>query len=140
MPVQRLKPFGLNVKTEIDPINWFLNGKEDIRSSYYLEDIVTEFQIQGLELDWACIAWDGDLRYGRAGWEHYCFRGTKWQKIINDENKKYLKNAYRVLLTRARQGMVIFVPEGNNDDHTRLKEYYDYTYEYLINIGIPELS
>ena len=136
---QRLKPFGLNVKADIDPINWFLNGKTDIRSSFYLEDVATEFQIQGLELDWICVAWDCDLRYGREGWGYYCFRGTKWKKIISTENKRYLKNAYRVLLTRARQGMVIFIPEGNNEDHTRLKKDYDCTYEYLRDIGIPEL-
>ena len=137
---QRLKPFGLNVKTEIDPANWFLSGKTDIRSSFYLEDVATEFQIQGLELDWTCVAWDGDLRFHQGRWEYHCFRGTRWQTISNDENQKYLKNAYRVLLTRARQGMVIFVPEGCTDDHTRRREYYDHTYEYLRSIGIPELN
>lgn len=137
---QRLKPSGLNVKAEIDPINWFLNGKMDIRSSFYLEDVATEFQIQGLELDWTCVAWDGDLRFHGDGWECHCFRGTKWQTINSRENQRYLKNAYRVLLTRARQGMVLFVPEGSNEDHTREEEYYDYTYDYLRDIGIPELS
>lgn len=135
----RLKPFGLNVKAEIDPRNWFLNGKTDIRSSFYLEDLATEFQIQGLELDWTCVAWDGDLRFNKTRWEYHCFRGSHWQTIKNDENKKYLKNAYRVLLTRARQGMVLFVPEGNTKDHTRRSEYYDHTYEYLRDTGVPEL-
>ena len=137
---QRLKPFGLNVKAEIDPANWFLKGKSDIRSSFYLEDVATEFQIQGLELDWTCVAWDADLRFNRGNWEYYCFRGTRWQTISSDENKKYLKNAYRVLLTRARQGMVLFVPEGSNEDDSRRGAYYDYTYEYLCNIGIPKLN
>lgn len=137
---QRLKPYGLNVKAEIEPTNWFLNGKIDIRSSFYLEDVATEFQIQGLELDWTCVAWDGDFRFNRGGWEYHSLRGTRWQTISNDDRKKYLKNAYRVLLTRARQGMVLFVPEGTNDDHTRRREYYDHTYEYLNSIGIPELS
>jgi hypothetical protein len=137
---QRLKPFGINVKTEIDPRNWFLNGKMDIRSAFYLEDVATEFQIQGLEIDWACIAWDGDLRFNTDGWEYLCFRGTRWQLIINDNNRKYLKNAYRVLLTRARQGMVIFVPQGSIEDHTRRAEYYDHTYAYLRSIGIPEID
>ncbi|MFC1999538.1 DNA/RNA helicase domain-containing protein, partial [Chloroflexota bacterium] len=137
---QRLKPFGINVKAEIDPKNWFLNGKTDIRSSFYLEDVATEFQIQGLELDWTCVAWDGDLRFSRDGWEYYCFRGTRWQTIKNEENRRYLKNAYRVLLTRARQGMVIFLPEGSSVDHTRRQEFYDHTYTYLRNIGIPELT
>jgi len=136
---QRLKPFGINVKTEIDPRNWFLNGKMDIRSAFYLEDVATEFQIQGLELDWACVAWDGDLRFNTDGWEYLCFRGTRWQLITNENNRKYLKNAYRVLLTRARQGMVIFVPEGNAEDHTRRAEYYDCTFDYLRSIGIPEI-
>jgi hypothetical protein len=137
---QRLKPFGLNVKTEIDPVNWFLSGKTDIRSSYYLEDVATEFQTQGLELDWTCVAWDGDLRFHQGRWEYHCFRGTRWQTIGQDANQKYLKNAYRVLLTRARQGMVIFVPEGCTHDHTRRREYYDHTYDYLRSLGIPELS
>ena len=136
---QRLKPFGLNVKAEIDPANWFLKGKADIRSSFYLEDVATEFQIQGLELDWTCVAWDADIRFGQGNWEYYCFRGSRWQTISNDENKKYLKNAYRVLLTRARQGMVLFVPEGNNEDDSRRAACYDHTYEYSCHIGIPKL-
>jgi Uncharacterized conserved protein (DUF2075) len=137
---QRLKPFGLNVKAKIDPANWFLNGKSDVRSSFYLEDVATEFQIQGLELDWTCVAWDGDLRFNGGGWKYYCFRGTHWQTIGNEANRKYLKNAYRVLLTRARQGMVLFVPEGSNEDDTRRSAYYDHTYEYFNNIGIPKLN
>ena len=136
---QRLKPFGLNVKAEIDPANWFLKGKSDIRSSFYLEDVATEFQVQGLELDWTCVAWDADLRFDRGNWEYYCFRGTRWQTISSDENRKYLKNAYRVLLTRARQGMVLFVPEGSSEDDSRRSAYYDHTYEYLCSIGIPKL-
>jgi hypothetical protein len=137
---QRLKAFGLDVKAKIDPANWFLNGKSDVRSSFYLEDVATEFQIQGLELDWTCVAWDGDLRFNCGGWEYYSFRGTRWQTISNDENKKYLKNAYRVLLTRARQGMVLCVPEGSNQDDSRRRVYYDQTYEYLTDIGIPKLN
>jgi hypothetical protein len=109
----------------------------DIRSAFYLEDVATEFQIQGLELDWTCVAWDGDLRFNQAGWEYHCFRGSRWQTIKKDENQKYLKNAYRVLLTRARQIMVLFVPGGNTKDHTRRSEYYNHTYEYLKDIGIP---
>ena len=134
---QRLKPFGINVNADIDPANWFLNGKDDIRSSYYLEDVATEFQIQGLELDWTCVAWDGDLRFGDGDWDYNCFRGSKWMRIRNERNQKYLKNAYRVLLTRALQGMVIFVPKGDETDHTRKCEYYDRTYEYLRSLGMP---
>lgn len=136
---QRLKPFGINVKAKIDPKNWFLKEKTDVRSSYYLEDVATEFQIQGLELDWLCVAWDADLRFNQGQWSYYSFRGTRWERIQNVENQKYLLNAYRVLLTRARQGMVIFIPNGSNDDHTRKHEFYDPTYEYLKNIGIPEI-
>jgi hypothetical protein len=137
---QRLKPFGINVKAEIRPEHWFLNGKLDIRSSFYLEDVATEFQIQGLELDWACVAWDGDLRFRDGDWEYCHFRGHRWQAARSPEAQRYLKNAYRVLLTRARQGMVIFVPEGNHEDHTRRPQFYDATYAYLSSLGIPEFA
>ncbi|OWY25436.1 DUF2075 domain-containing protein [Sphingobacteriales bacterium UPWRP_1] len=133
---QRLKPLAIDVKSPINPVNWFLEGKDDVRSSYYLEDVATEFQIQGLELDWSCITWDGDLRFGHYGWKTFAFKGNKWQNINNVERKKYLINAYRVLLTRARQGMIIVVPEGNPDDHTRKPEYYDATFNYLKSIGM----
>ena len=133
---QRLKPFAIDVKTPINPVNWFLESKEDVRSSYYLEDVATEFQVQGLELDWTCVTWDGDLRYSENDWRSFEFRGDRWQNINKADRKKYQINAYRVLLTRARQGMVIVVPDGNVDDHTRKKEYYDPTFEYLKEIGI----
>jgi DUF2075 family protein len=113
-----------------------LHGKDDVRSSYYLEDVATEFQVQGLELDWACVTWDADLRYTDGGWQHWAFRGKRWNEIRKAERKAYLKNAYRVLLTRARQGMVIVVPEGNQVDPTRDPAYYDSTFEYLHGIGI----
>lgn len=132
---QRLKPFAIDVKSPMNPVNWFLDGKDDVRSSYYLEDVATEFQIQGLELDWACVTWDGDLRFSPFGWKTFAFKGNKWQNILNPERKKYLINAYRVLLTRARQGMIIVVPEGSNEDHTRKSEYYDSTFDYLASIG-----
>jgi len=136
---QRLKPYAIDIKSPMDPIHWFLDGKEDVRSSYYLEDVATEFHIQGLELDWSCITWDGDFRYSDNGWNTFSFVGDKWHNIRKDERKQYLKNAYRVLLTRARQGMAIVVPEGNEDDPTRDPEYYDGTYEYLKGIGFEEL-
>jgi hypothetical protein len=132
----RLKPFAIDVKTPMNYVNWFLDDKDDVRSSFYLEDVATEFHIQGLELDWSCVVWDGDLRYSVNGWQTYSFRGKKWQNINKVERKKYLLNAYRVLLTRARQGMVIVIPEGTDEDHTRKKEYYDPTFNYLKNIGI----
>jgi len=131
----RLKPYAIDVKSPIDPIHWFLDGKEDIRSSYYLEDVATEFQVQGLELDWTCVTWDGDFRYSCEGWKSFSFVGTKWQNINKEERRLYLKNAYRVLLTRARQGMVIVVPEGDVEDPTRDPAFYDSTFDYLVEIG-----
>lgn len=131
----RLKPLAIDVKTQINHVNWFLDGKDDVRSSFFLEDVATEFQVQGLELDWACVTWDGDLRFSKEGWRPYSFVGNKWQNIHKEERKKYLINAYRVLLTRARQGMVIVIPEGNSEDHTRQPEFYDSTFNYLKSIG-----
>jgi DUF2075 family protein len=133
----RLKPHAIDVRSPIDPIHWFLDGKEDTRSSYYLEDVATEFHIQGLELDWVCVTWDGDFRLSPNGWSHWSFVGSKWTRILRRERQQYLKNAYRVLLTRARQGMVIVVPPGDNEDGTRRSEFYDETFEYLKSIGIP---
>lgn len=131
----RLKPLAIDVKTQINHVNWFLDGKDDIRSSFYLEDVATEFQVQGLELDWACVTWDGDLRFSKDGWKTFSFVGNKWQKIHKEVRKKYLINAYRVLLTRARQGMVVVIPEGNKEDHTRQPDFYDNTFNYLKSIG-----
>ena len=136
---QRLKPYAIDVKSPVDPIHWFLDGKEDVRSSYYLEDVVTEFDIQGLELDWACITWDADFRYTQNGWEHWSFVGDHWNRIRKPERQIYLKNAYRVLLTRARQGMVIVVPQGSSEDLTRKSGFYDPTFEYLQEIGLKEI-
>lgn len=137
---QRLKPHAIDVRVKTDPVQWFLNGKEDTRSSYYLEDVATEFQVQGLELDWACVTWDADLRFNGSGWAYHDFRGSKWQNVKNADNRNYLRNAYRVLLTRARQGMVIFVPPGDLHDHTRPPHYYDSTFNYLRGAGIPVLD
>jgi len=132
----RLRPHGIHVKSSIDPKNWFLNDKEDVRSSFYLEEAATEFDIQGLELDWTCVAWEADFRYCNSHWEYKNFRGSAWQNVNDTTRRKYLKNAYRVLLTRARQGMIIFVPEGNDNDATRKSEFYDPTYHYLKEIGL----
>ena len=136
---QRLKPYAIDVKSPIDPIHWFLDMKDDVRSSYYLEDVATEFHVQGLELDWACVVWDGDFQYNLDGWIYKSFRGNKWQNINTFERKKYLKNAYRVLLTRARQGMVIVVPSGDLEDLTRPPKFYDPTFEFLKEIGFKEI-
>jgi hypothetical protein len=135
----RLKPDAIDIRVDVNPVHYFLNDREDTRSSYYLEDAATEFQVQGLELDWTCVAWDGDLRFDKSGWKYHYFRGNRWCRISNRNNQRYLCNAYRVLLTRARQGMVIYLPPGNSSDATRLPEFYDGTYRYLTEIGIPEL-
>jgi DUF2075 family protein len=137
---QRLKPHAIDVRSPMDPIHWFLDAKSDVRSSYYLEDVATEFHVQGLEVDWSCVVWDGDFRYAPGGWQHHSFIGSRWQHIRKDERQTYLKNAYRVLLTRARQGMVIVVPEGDETDQTRKPNYYDPTFAYLKSIGLPILE
>ena len=133
----RLKPYGIHIKSGITPKDWFLNDSHDVRSSGFLEEVATEFDIQGLELDWTCVAWDANLRKNEDGWEYKNFRGTEWQNINDEIRKRYLLNTYRVLLTRARQGMVIFIPEGNSEDRTRLPEFYDPMFNYLHDIGIP---
>ncbi len=135
----RLKPEGIFVKNDASVENWFLNGKDDVRSSYYLEDVVTEFDIQGLELDYSIVAWDADFRFDGEQWTYNNFVGNRWNSVSSEERKLYLKNAYRVLLTRARQGMVIFIPQGDDADHTRKREWYDRTYEYLTSLGVSEL-
>jgi len=135
----RLKPHAIDIRVSVDPVHYFLNENDDTRSSYYLEDAATEFQVQGLELDWVCVNWDGDFRFNGAGWSYHDFRGKNWCNIANADNRNYLRNAYRVLLTRARQGMVLFIPPGDTSDKTRLPEYYDSTFRYLRELGIPEL-
>jgi DUF2075 family protein len=136
----RLKPDAVNVKGSINAVHWFLNGPDDTRSSYYLEDAATEFQVQGLEVDWALVAWDGDFRRMGKHWDHKSFKGSKWQQVKKEEHQRYLKNTYRVLLTRARQGMVIYVPKGESWDVTRNPEYYNGTFDYLKGLGIPLLN
>lgn len=150
----RFKPQAVNVLAQGDEnaIHWFLEDKTDIRSSNYLEEAATEIQVQGLELDYACVLWDADMRYENGRWHFYKFNGkNKWNPVTEtlngQEEKKYMLNAYRVLLTRARQGIVICVPEGNSrlnsegfpEDPTRLPEFYDGTYEYLKSLGIKEI-
>ena len=128
-----------------DFVHWFLEDDTDIRSSNALEDTLTEFKVQGLEIDWACVAWDADLRLNKeqTAWKHHQLRsGTKWQGINKPINQQYQINAYRVLLTRARQGMVIVVPNGDNGvppDETRKPEWYDGIYKYLRDIGLKEI-
>ena len=151
----RYKPLGIHVLQSDDEnaVHWFLDDKADTRSSNYLEDAATEIQVQGLELDYTCLLWDADMRYENGKWHFYTFnKCTEWKELIaNSENKhdlmKYMLNAYRVLLTRARAGMIICVPDGNDhktnngfwEDSTRLPEYYDGTYEYLKSLGLEEI-
>lgn len=136
---RRLRPLGIDVKNEISAPNWFLNNSDDIRSSYFLEEIATEFDIQGLEIDWVCLAWDINYFFKDGKWNCQYFSGTKWQNIHNENDKTYLQNAYRVLLTRARQGLIIYIPEGDDLDHTRPKELYDSTFNYFQSCGIQTI-
>ncbi len=152
----RYKPLGIHVLPSSDEnaVHWFLDDKKDTRSSNYLEDAATEIQVQGLELDYTCLLWDADMRFENGKWCYYSWNGQKseWVRLIaNSESKqekmKYMLNAYRVLLTRARVGMIICVPEGNPhktisgfwEDSTRKPEYYDGTYRYLKSLGIDEI-
>lgn len=151
----RFKPLAIHVLPSGDEnaVHWFLEDKTDTRSSNYLEDAATEIQVQGLELDYTCLLWDADMRYDNGKWRFYRFNGqTKWvEQTPNTESKQelmqYMLNAYRVLLTRARAGMVICVPSGNAnknpsgfwEDSTRLPEFYDGTYVYLKKLGIEEI-
>lgn len=135
----RLKPEGIFIKNEINVANWFLNSKDDVRSSYYLEDVVSEFDIQGLELDYSIVAWDANFRFDGTEWTYYNFVGNRWQNVAAKERKLYLKNAYRVLLTRARQGMIIFIPEGSDTDATRRREWYDANFNYLCDVGVEAI-
>ena len=133
---QRLRPLSIDVRCKPDTVHWFLDDIDDIRSSLFLEDAASEFYVQGLELDWTCIVWDGDLRRENNTWGNYSFTGNKWQNIRSEDRKSFQINAYRVLLTRARQGMIICVPEGNPEDKTRNPKYYDGTFDYLKSIGL----
>ena len=136
----RLKPYAIDIRASVNPVHYFLNDRDDTRSSYYLEDAATEFQVQGLELDWVCVAWCGDFRFNGSGWDYRDFRGDRWCNISNPDNRVYLRNAYRVLLTRARQGMVIFVPPGDTADPTRSPAFYDATFNYFNELGISVLE
>lgn len=135
----RLKSHGVNVKEQIDEAVWFLNDEKDVRSSYYLEIAATEFAVQGLELDWVGICWDADLRRNKKAWDFKSFTGTKWHNVNQDSEKQYFLNKYRVLLTRAREGLIIWVPEGDPKDETRLPDFYDPIFEYLKECGAKEL-
>lgn len=132
----RLRPTGIDVKSDIEVEKWFLKDKADVRSSFALEQAATEFDIQGLELDWTIVAWDADLRLKQGVWSYHNFSGSRWQIVKDEQRRVFLKNAYRVLLTRARQGMIIFVPRGEQDDATRIPSFYNEVFEYLRQIGL----
>jgi DUF2075 family protein len=136
----RLKPEGIYVKNRLSAPDWFLNDQDDVRSCHFLEDVATEFDIQGLELDWCLVGWDADYRYVNGRFEHWKFTGTTWKQRQQDTQKRYLENAYRVLLTLARQGMVIFLPHGNDTDTTRKHEFFDSTFDYLVSCGAEILA
>lgn len=135
----RLKPHGVFVKAKIEPAKWFLAPRDDVRSSDALEDAATEFDVQGLELDWTCLCWDANYRRAGDVWQAMQFKGTRWQAVNDEARKIYVANAYRVLLTRARQGMVVFVPEGSDEDVTRVPDVYDEIYAFLLECGFDPL-
>ena len=138
----RLRPLAIDVRAKPNIVDWFLDDITDIRSSLFLEDVATEFDIQGLELDWSCLIWDGDFQYAPDGWIQKDFSGGKWKNINAPERRAFQVNAYRVLLTRARKGMIICVPEGDRGhppDDTRRPEFYDETYKYLCSLGLKVL-
>lgn len=137
---RRLRAYGLDVRAELDVEHWFLNASSDVRSSYYLETPATEFGIQGLELDWTTVCWDIDLVPGEGDWHVRAFKGTNWQIVADVMRRTYVLNKYRVLLTRAREGMMIWVPRGDPSDRTRPEHLYDAIAAYLKSCGIPELG
>lgn len=137
---KRLRAEGIWVECKCKPEKWFLEEKNDIKSSYFMEEVATEFDIQGLEIDYALVGWDADYRYENGHFDCYKPSGSKWQTINKEDNRRYLKNAYRVLLTRAREGFIIFVPKGDDSDNTRLCKYYDELWEYLKDIKIEEIK
>jgi hypothetical protein len=137
---QRLRPHGIQVKAAVDPVNWFLNDALDVRSAFYLEEVATEFDVQGLELDWSAICWDANLFHNGNKWVSQSFKGRRWQSINDLTRRLYLINAYRVILTRARQGVVIFVPEGDESDWTRPRSFYDGTFQFLQQCGVQLLD
>jgi hypothetical protein len=136
---RRLRAYGLDVRTELDVENWFLNPKTDVRSSHYLEMPATEFGIQGLELDWTGLCWDIDLVPAKGNWRIQAFKGTHWQTVHDMTRRRYVVNKYRVLLTRAREGMIIWVPRGDDEDWTRPPAEYDAIRDYLHSCGVPEI-
>ena len=136
---KRLRANGIWVSSNINHVGWFLNDKTNVDASFYLEVVASEFKVQGLEVDWGLLAWDIDFRYESRMFAYYKFRRDKWQHVNKEIQKRYMKNAYRVLLTRARQGLVMYVPIGNDMDNTTKRKYYDELYQYFKEVGIEEI-
>ena len=136
---KRLRADGVIVPKDIEVEKWFLNGKDDVNSSYFMEVAVSEFKIQGLEIDYAVVAWEGDFRFVNGEFTYNSFSGSSWSKVNKKIDQDYLKNSYRVLLTRSRQGFIIYVPKGSDEDATRNPAFYDETYAYLKSIGVVEI-
>jgi hypothetical protein len=136
---RRLAAEGLFVDYKPDIATWMLAPSTDIRSSNALETVQNQYQIQGLELDYCIVCWDADLRREGDKWVAYKLSGSDWQK---DSLIEVAKNGYRVLLTRARKGMVIFVPTGDRsgEDATRNVIFYDGVWEFLKTCGARELT
>ncbi|MBT3199051.1 MAG: DUF2075 domain-containing protein [Phycisphaerales bacterium] len=142
----RLRAHGLEVSSGFHrgypTEHWFLGPRTDIRSSYQLEVAVREFECQGLELDRVGICWGSDFTRNitNGSWRHRQFKGAKWQNIKKEKNQDYLLNKYRVLLTRARGGMVLWIPHGDSNDPTRDPKILNDTADYLRACGVKELS
>jgi hypothetical protein len=136
---RRLRPIGIDVRNEISAPDWFLNSSDDVRSSNYLEDVATEFDIQGLEIDYVCLAWDINFHFSKGKWHYQRFEGTTWRQIHQATERGYMINTYRVLLTRARQGLIILVPHGDDLDATTPRSLYDQTFQYLQSCGITKI-
>ena len=136
---KRLRALGIDVKNEIKAEDWFLNDAQDVRSSHYLELVATEFDIQGLEIDYVCLAWDINFYFQSGKWNYQNFEGANWKSINKEVDRSYLRNAYRVLMTRARQGLIIFIPHGDSLDQTRPNDLYESTYHFLSSCGIQSI-
>lgn len=136
---KRLRALGIDVKNEIKAEDWFLNDDQDVRSSHYLELVATEFDIQGLEIDYVCLAWDINFYFQSGKWNYQNFEGVNWKSINKEVDRSYLRNAYRVLMTRARQGLIIFIPHGDDSDQTRPNDLYESTYHFLSSCGIQSI-
>ena len=122
--------------------DWFLGGNDDTRSSNQLEVAATEFECQGLELDWTGVCWGGDFVFTPGGqrWVPRKFRGTRWQLVRKPSERQFVTNKYRVLLTRARKGMVIWIPQGDPDDPTNSPDLFDATATFIESLGMPRLA